>query len=128
MNRVVAFILAVLYLVFSAGITLDLHYCMGKIAAVKIETPSGKDTHLTCSVKPKKDCCKDELKVLKINDAHKTVASDYHFRVPVEQISQATFYSSFFSETLQAAIANKANAPPLLSSPNIFLKNCVFRI
>ncbi len=67
-------ILAVLYLGSSAGASVDMHYCMGKLANWSL-------THKKTTICPKcgmaktsgktKGCCKDEQKFFKDNTAQK---------------------------------------------------------
>ncbi len=85
MKRVIAILLIVFYLVPAIGITVNKHYCGGKLASVKIVFG---DTHsCPCGSKPmKKDCCKDKTGFLQQkNDAGKTF--QFVFKTAPQKIS-----------------------------------------
>lgn len=68
MKRFAAAILAVLYISTSAGATVHLHYCMGKLADWSLGQKESK-TCGNCGMKTneakEKGCCNDENKFLK---------------------------------------------------------------
>ena len=67
-------LIALLYLGFTSGIVVNLHYCMGDLAAVEW----GMDHHTSCSkcgMEDRKGCCETTYQVLKVNDAHLSAKS-----------------------------------------------------
>lgn len=79
----------------------------------------------------KKGCCKDEQKLIKLQDEHKKVIQDFYFNFFAAQTLptpffnydfQPTYYNSVVTEKLQLP------PPPLISTVRLHLLNCVFRI
>jgi ribosomal protein S27AE len=71
MKKFVTAILALLYLAISSGVALELHYCMGKLAGVELFA-GHNDRCGRCGMTEKKSgCCHDEVKLYKLEDAHK---------------------------------------------------------
>lgn len=119
MKKAFALILAVLYIATSSGVVLNTHFCMGKKAT----------TNCLCSKEESKnDCCKDEVKVVKLENAHKASVLTYDLSVPsaVLPVGFASIYlNNFPALTTHQPVAH---GPPEVTSPGIYLLNCVFRI
>ncbi len=68
MKRLLTIIIAMSYLCLSIGITVHIHYCMGKIVGASL-VEQDEDHHCShCGMNKtssKKGCCKDEHKVFK---------------------------------------------------------------
>ena len=80
MKKFITAILAVLYISTSAGATVQLHYCMGKLA----DWGFGHNRSDTCSKcgmekndAKKTSCCKDEHKFIKNDTDQKVVESSF---------------------------------------------------
>ena len=74
MKRLTATIVAILYLSFSSGITINLHYCMGEYVNFSF-FDAGKGACDKCGMEKHEDsnaCCKDVKETAKISDVHKT--------------------------------------------------------
>ena len=128
MKRLVAALLAFIYLTVSSGMVMNSHYCMGKLSSVSLSVlPSAK---CVCGTKmTKKSCCRTEVKLVKVEDAQqKAVVADVSFpltiALPVTDLN--LLHSSYY--TTQPVIVSQAHAPPLLSEQDTYLQNCVFRI
>ena len=69
MKKAVIAILALLYIITTSGVVVNVHYCMGTVASVTYghEAPEscGK-----CGMIEKDGCCHSELKVVKLDDVH----------------------------------------------------------
>ncbi len=71
MKRFLSITLLSIYLLFSAGVVVSLHYCGGSLAALKLFVKA------SCCCDDEEsgandDCCKDEIKTIKIaDDQHK---------------------------------------------------------
>jgi len=98
---------------------------MGKVFAIDFVKKDGCNK---CGMKTSEDCCKDELKVLKVNDNHQQsapvinispafaiVQKQYNLSEPV--ISDATTIASTHN-----------NSPPASSGTSLCILHCVFRL
>ena len=81
MKKITIVILAILYITTSSGVVITVHYCMGKL--VDLTFLRNKDQLCSnCSMPEtsKKDCCKQEKKILKTEKVQNTTAvKNYHF-------------------------------------------------
>ncbi|MBS1616576.1 MAG: hypothetical protein JST06_10720 [Bacteroidetes bacterium] len=79
MKRFIAFLLAVIYLSFSTGVTLHQHYCMGQFTGASLWHETGDAHHCArCGMLKKSvgnDCCGD-LHVLLKTDQNYVVAQN----------------------------------------------------
>jgi len=128
MKKAVAFILLSVYFVVSTGFVVSVHYCMDRINGVQL----GDSSHDKCGkcgmpLKDNKGCCKDEVKVYKLQmdqSFAKFVKAD--FSIPFI----ATHRSDLLLAPLVPAIetaAPLAHGPPL-SKQDTYLQNRVFRL
>ncbi|MBG9378033.1 hypothetical protein I5907_17475 [Panacibacter sp. DH6] len=126
MNKTVALILAFMYLSLSSGLAVNIHYCMGKVADVHVNDYT--ETTCKCGKKSAKPCCNNQFEVVKVQDAHQLATADFNLQSPA--IVLHSFQNLMALLTLpQVQTAMVADhAPPLLSPPDIYLQNCVFRI
>ncbi|HRI20437.1 MAG TPA: hypothetical protein PLA68_05765 [Panacibacter sp.] len=126
MKKIVAFILAFLYLGITTGLAVNIHYCMGKITDVKFEYPQNQKTCSTC--KTKMPCCHDHYQLVKVNDEHQQAATDFKIEIPGVQLH--TFNDLVVQLSLRMLQHSNTNIipPPLLLCPDINIQNCVFRI
>ena len=117
MKRLLAVVIAVCYLCLSIGVTVHVHYCMGKIVGTSL-IEQDKDHHCShCGMNKtssKKGCCKDEHKVYKsTNDQLITKAlvikANFCGFVPASlpAFPQAAYLTSPYKD-----YSSKANAPP----------------
>ena len=103
-------IIAVLYLVSASGVVVDIHYCMGQIAAEK------------------ENCCDTQTKWIKLQDAH------HHVKLPkqLKQLSAEAGIPRFTVAdrliTIDQYYTLQYTAPPNQKVNSIYLHNCVFRI
>lgn len=117
MKRLLTIIIAMSYLCLSIGITVHIHYCMGKIVGTSF-VEHDEDHHCShCGMKKtssKKGCCKDEHKVFKsTNDqlVAKMLIMKAGFGefvlTPQISFSQEVHFTSVYENPLA-----QANAPP----------------
>ena len=66
MKKSLVIALASVYLLVSSGVVVNLHYCMGKLASMGLVHHDSK-TCGNCGM-DNNGCCKDEVKVVKIQD------------------------------------------------------------
>ncbi|PZR27340.1 MAG: hypothetical protein DI535_10970 [Citrobacter freundii] len=130
MRKLAVILLMLCYLAFSSGIVINSHYCMNRLASTQlfatVEKECGKcGMHITDS----HGCCRDEVKMVKMDDDHKvspSVTADFALlkipvQVPSEFISTPSFNIPFQEFT-------DAQPPPLLKGQETYLQHCVFRI
>lgn len=132
MKKIVAAILAVLYIGTSAGATVHLHYCMGELA----DWGLGHNTSKTCgkcgmekSAEKDNGCCKDEHKFVK-NDTDQKVSESVVLNFTLQVIDIPVYFPTL-SENLVSSITEEfpvSHAPPRSSTPPVYLLNRTFRI
>jgi hypothetical protein len=129
MKKLIVIVLAFLHLSASAGVSMHMHYCMGKLADW---TLSQKESRVcgTCGMEKsgKNDCCKDEYKFVKNTGDQKAAESAFQL---IELASVALPASIFETLTIDLPSVTEAypisHAPPD-SRPAAYIRNCVFRI
>ncbi|MBN9385977.1 MAG: hypothetical protein J0H74_34795 [Chitinophagaceae bacterium] len=139
MKKVLATILAIIYLSTSMGATIHLHYCMGKLVAWGLQDHNSKDCTF-CGMSKKqadgncmvgaKSCCHDEHKQIKSDKDQKPEQSSLELLkiAPVVADLPAVVWMDPFIDApaLQLPVAN---APPFTGKNiPVFLRNCNFRI
>lgn len=126
MKKVLVAILAIVYLVVSGGIAINIHYCMGKVASVDLVNSNDKCGK--CGMKTTGGCCKDEFKIVKLSDTHKLIATDIKIFAPVALIdnTNSIFNSELPYSIIPAGFKNHSPPEPYGSSLTILYR--VFRI
>jgi hypothetical protein len=137
MKRILAAILAFLYLSTSLGATVHLHYCMGKLVSWGLVNHENKDSGIcgmpekaadkTCVI-AKLGCCRDEHKQVKTDGDQKIFSTDLQFlkniqTAAIDQPALPDLYASSLVFT-----CSKINAPPLVVRDGLFLLHRNFRI
>jgi hypothetical protein len=133
MKRLFAFILFVIYSVTSIGATVQLHYCMGKLAGWSLVWTDTKSKECSkCGMGKKhnsaKDCCRDENRFLKIKDDQKAnyVSLEILKLAVTEPVIADHSFSYFFPVINERLLQN--NALRRSSEIDIYKRNCLFRI
>jgi hypothetical protein len=141
MKKVLATILAFVYLSSSMGATIHLHYCMGKLASWGLinhdsknctrcgmikKSPSAQNSP---NITAKMNCCRDEHKQIKTDSDQKLFYSDF---LKYSDLSQGIALQESVTENLKAVSISiaypKTNAPPLNFNLPRFILNCNFRL
>jgi hypothetical protein len=131
-KRFLAFILVFIYSVTTIGATVQLHYCMGKFAGWSLAWTETKSKEcdkcgMEKSDNPDKGCCKDDHKLLKIQDDQKA----NYISLEILKLSTATPVVAdnqwSFSLPVRMKLLPDNNAPPR-NSFDLCVRNCVFRI
>ena len=83
MKKSIAAILLVLYVAFSSGLVISFHYCMDSFDSVQLGAKKS-DYCGICGMHKSSgnECCKDEVKIFKINDDQQTSAASFKFSTP----------------------------------------------
>ncbi len=121
-------ILTMMYMTVTAGIGVELHYCMGKSAGYELygPTPDGKCNK--CGMKEKKSgCCQDQHKFYKLNDSHKNVNNNISLAgAGISVVSLGTIFQS--RPPIQSPKAEENDySPPYESGPSPIILHCTFR-
>ena len=132
MRKLIASIIAILYLTASSGASVYAHYCMDKLVGVNLvqsTTTSCENCGMEKSVGKKSDCCKDQHKLIKLDNDQK--ANEAAFQLPVLlgqaiTITYADNYIVHYPSSVTEEHPN-SNSPPL-SGRSITTRHCVFLI
>jgi len=125
MKKFAVFILALLYLGTSSGASVNIHYCMGEYAGWDLGHTDDDECD-NCGMEKSSgtatDCCKDEHKLVKVKDVHKsaqvyTELLQHAASLPVHTVPE--FYSVHVPGTAQTYPV--VNAPPAGSSSPVFI-------
>lgn len=126
MKKFTIAILAVVYLTLSSGVAMSIHYCMG-------DSTSGGVMHKNdkcgkCGMKSTTGCCKDEFKIVKLNDSHKLICNDIKIGAPISVIHN--FYIISETDTFSSCFKSgyKNHSPPDIYGISLTILNSVFRI
>jgi hypothetical protein len=118
MKKTIIILLASLYLVILSGLTINLHYCAGKLKSIAFLKNAEKD--ICCCNKTKKKitcktklCCKEKTIIVKVNDNHNNTSD---LKAP------NCFWSKLFRKSLPVSttifsIAKNSEITPFCTSP-----------
>lgn len=132
MKKLFVLILAFVHFGASAGVTMHMHYCMGKAYGWELTQQKGKACG-KCGMaknekKNKKGCCKDEQKLVKSTIDQKTAESVYQsLQLVATAVPVSVFQVPVISFSSVTEENPTSNAPPE-SSIAVYLSNRVFRI
>lgn len=129
MKKFLVAILAFLYISTSAGATLHMHYCMGKLADSGFTFNNAK-TCSNCGMAETGDgCCRHEAKFVKNNTDQKTNNVGFQFAQLIYTVPHAFFEVVLSNNFPDVTAASPINYPPPRNSGIAFyIRNCVFRI
>ena len=129
MKRITVTILLVIYFTFSSGATISIHYCMGELYSWGFQEHNiGKCKRCGMEKKGKNGCCKDEYKKIQVGKDHKAAENNYDFNLIIQVESYSNIPDINFSFSFAQEGYLSIHPPPLLSSRDVILRNCVFRI
>ncbi|MEO6915913.1 MAG: hypothetical protein ABI151_09925 [Chitinophagaceae bacterium] len=126
MKKLLTFLLAILYLGVSSGMAFQVHYCMDKVSELSL-IPAKFEKCPKCGMSGNK-CCRDEMKFIKLQDAHKQSLTGYLFSQPVVAIFREI--PVFISPGLQriTRVQPCANAPPGIAALKRHILFCRFNV
>jgi hypothetical protein len=131
MARVLLSISIFLYLVFSNGWVLDVHYCMNKVSSVHLfETKQETCSRCGMETEESKGCCHEENQVVKlVQDQQRPVFLQYDLTAPaIEELGFFTLDNLSLLYCNLIHTRRPIHGPPLYPSQDIYLMNRVFRI
>jgi len=117
------------YVLSSIGWVLDIHYCMGKVDAVRLfEKEKSSCGACGMSANESEGCCHDEAAFVKlIQDQKPPVTLHFNMQPAVFTLPSTSFQGMLPGFFLYASIATFSNAPPGEQTP-LFIQYSVFRI
>lgn len=131
MKKLAILILAVIYLGTATGATVNLHYCMGEFAGMEL----GHSDYGSCSscgmeklASADDDCCKDEQKTIKLNDAHKSAQVFFELGLISPSIVHMSHVVSSFALPTITESYPLVNAPPRQTHAPVYLSTRSIRI
>ncbi len=125
MKKVLATILAVIYLTTTSGAVINMHYCMGKMYAFGL---SKKDNCSKCGMKKAKSCCNDEVKIIKIQDTHHSVSETALYQPYFASLQKEYNISNTVLQAVAPAFAANNNSPPGSNKVPLYIAHCIFRV
>jgi hypothetical protein len=128
MKKSIASFSVIVYLAFACGVLVNFHYCMDRYDSYSLYK-AASDWCPKCHMHTgDRGCCHDEVKIVKLQDDHQTSQFAFDFK---NFHPGATAISEFLSAILigdDIALPEIDHTPPLLSPPDIYIQNRVFRI
>ncbi|WP_111599942.1 HYC_CC_PP family protein [Chitinophaga skermanii] len=130
MKKLLTILIAVLYTIITSGFTVNVHYCMGKIAEVKLQEPKHASCNKCGRADGKSNCCKHEVKYLKMANEHQVAKTQGDMQPLFAAIALPVL--EFPTIDLPVSIITnqpRANAPPGLSSQEpLYIQHNAFLI
>ncbi len=130
MKKITVAILSVYYLAIACGITVNFHFCMNRLASVKLFASEVKKCgRCGMEIHESNGCCRDEVEVVKLqDDQQKTAVAVHEFSSPEQPVIIPSEFiaADFYNVNEQRHFHN--HSPPLLSAQDTYLQINVFRI
>ncbi|UEG49837.1 hypothetical protein LK994_14445 [Ferruginibacter lapsinanis] len=132
MKKFIVIILALVYIISSIGVVVNMHYCMSKIAGWDLGNTESKMC-AKCGMhkydKKGKGCCNDEQTFFKSSIDQKITETCLEIKIPIDLTLPASF-AGISINVFPVLIENKsiAHDPPLKQGVPIYILNCVYRI
>jgi hypothetical protein len=124
-KKLVAIVLLLVYGLSSSGMTIQFHYCCGKLKNIKLSPVTVKP----CGMKhafSKKPCCDDRQVELKLKaDQKAEQATKFVFSVPTVSKQEAGVF--ILHPMVRKTILPEIFAPPPLKAP-LYILHSVYRI
>lgn len=125
MKRIIAFILALVYITSTSGAVITTHYCAGKIKSVSVELSIKS---CACKAEEPKGCCKTEQKLVKLNDTHKASNVAFNFGLDEYIVPSEHHLTNDIPLVFSNINLQQGNSSPPLLPVAIYIYNCSFLI
>ena len=128
MKKLIASFTVAVYFAFACGVLVNFHYCMDRYDSYsfyKAQSDWCPKCHMHTGTR---HCCHDEVKIIKLQDDHQTSSFSFAFKELPPAVLIPSEFLSVVSLKEDIDLAKTDHSPPLLSSPDIYLQNRVFRI
>ena len=128
MKKSIASILLLLYVAFSTGVVVNFHYCMDTFDSVQFGASKSEYCGVCGMHKSEgNECCKDEVKIFKIQDNQQASSFNFKFSSPDAIIAILPVWNETLLDRSTHQLYLHTHSPPL-SKQDTYLQNCVFRI
>lgn len=132
MKKLLIIIIALLYISTSTGAVIHMHYCMGKLSDWGL-WHNEADNCSKCGMEKNSNqdnkCCKDEHKYIKNTADQKLSETNLQFIQILSTALPISFTENPYAEFSSVTEENpRTNAPPLINSVLLYIRNCTFRI
>lgn len=128
MKRVFASSLLLLYITAAVGVSLNLHYCGGKLAKVSLASHA-KDCEGKTAAKADAKCCKNKQVDYKVKADQKAAPFFSAEKAKVIDLFHTAFAGSHAQHFLSVLLCEiPERAPPPQGRVPLFLQHCTFRI
>jgi hypothetical protein len=125
LKKLVSIILLLVYGLSSSGMTIQFHYCCGKLKNISLSAVATKQ----CGMKHAsvgKPCCNDKQVELKLNADQKTEqVAKFVFSAPVVEKQESGIF--VFAPVITKPVVPEIFAPPPLQN-SLYILHCVYRI
>jgi hypothetical protein len=120
-------ILALLYIVTTSGVVVNVHYCMGAVSSVTYGHDQSEGCG-KCGMKNKAGCCHSELKVVKLDDVHQQTIKAKETTTFIAELPVVFFQSAaaIYNSRKDSGISYHSPPDPRVNS--VYLHTNVFRI
>lgn len=124
MKRFFTISFALMYLLLTAGLTINVHYCLGEIESI---TPFVQADVCSCGTdEMPMDCCGDEQMIFQFSPDDQLIKSDHSvFKAPLLETIKIATVRFIENEDQQKIIFKFCKSPPPDNIP-IWLKNSNF--
>ncbi|MGX5817591.1 HYC_CC_PP family protein [Chitinophaga lutea] len=129
MKKITVICIAVLYTLITSGFSVNVHYCMGRLASVDLHDSHDEGCGV-CGMPVKGKCCKDEAHFLKLDNLHQAAKAFQGFaqvQVTTLPVVQPVWLQPEIPATVLQVWA-PLHAPPLIPDTPIYLQHCVFLV
>jgi len=126
MKKLFAISLLMIYGLSSFGITVNFHYCCGKLKTVQLSNVEKKN----CGMQKKmagKMCCGDKTFELKVKSDYNTLAC-YTLSPISPAILPASYPEQIFNTQYSILNTQYLQPPSLGSPPPLYILHCIYRI
>jgi hypothetical protein len=130
MARILLTLSIFIYLVFSNGWVLDVHYCMNKVSSVHLfETKPEQCSKCGMDANESDGCCHDEEQIVKlVQDQRPPVTLHYALEAPTALEAAHPSVTNFSIRAFTQKVTLATHDPPRVPLQEIYLRNRVFRI
>jgi hypothetical protein len=129
MKRSITILLAFLYITLTGGFSVNVHYCMGKLASVDFKSHAD-DACNKCGKSGKKNkCCRDEARFCKVDISSHVVAKVHQTSEPaVKDLSLPVVILPVPELTVPLFTAYYHHGPPDDEPIPLYIQHCTYLI
>jgi hypothetical protein len=129
MKKLFVAISAFLYITASTGITVHMHYCMGKQESRGLVKNHASKCGKCGMIETEKGCCKDENKFFKNDSDQKTAGSVFQL-MPLVTVTLLPSFVEINAGCFAAVTKDYPviHTPPRTDGVAVYIRNCVFLI